>query len=154
MRKIIILDICFCLITIILYCSCKRYETKSINNRDSVLILNVALNHILKQNVLPKEYYSQPLQLIQPKGFNKDVKIVVNGKGCVMLPEGTKIMDILSRKNIYNPIPFTEVIQLELKNGLIYIEIIFRSTGHDFQLRIKKKEDSGFEVIGINERTI
>lgn len=65
---------------------------------------------------------------------------MVNGKECVVLPEGTLVKDILSKMDIYKPLPLAEVVQLKSKDELIYVEIIFRSTGHDFLLRVKKKQ--------------
>ncbi|MFC4141384.1 hypothetical protein ACFSNA_13775 [Pedobacter mendelii] len=154
MRKLVILDICFCLINIMLYCSCKGYETKNLNNRDSVLIVNEALNHILRQNILPKEYYNQALQLIKPKGFKQDVKIMINGKECIILAEDTNVKDVLNNMNIYNPPPLVEIPLLELRRGLIYMEIIFRATGHSFLLKIKKDKIGRFNIVEINEKTI
>jgi hypothetical protein len=154
MRKIIVFHISLYLLTIALFNSCKRFETKNLNSQDSVLIIDKALNHVLKQHILPKEYYNQALQIIKPKGLKQDIKIITNGKLCIILPEGTKAKDVLSNMNIYNPLPLVEIPLLELTNGLIYIELIFRATGHNFLLKIKKNKNGRFDIVGINERTI
>lgn len=154
MKKIIILYISFYLLATASFYSCKRYETKSLNNKDSVLIVNEALDHVLKQYILPKEYYNQPLQLIKPKGFKFDVEIIVNGKKCIILPESTQAKDILNKMDIYKPLPLTEVMELKLHNEVINIEIIFRSTGHCFQLKMKKNNTGGFHVVEMKDITI
>lgn len=154
MKKKIILYISFYFLAIVSFYSCGRYEAYSLNNKDSVLIVNKALNHILKLNILPKEYYNQPLQLIKPKRFKSDVELVVGGRKCILLSNNAQAKDILSKKEIYNPVPLTEVTELKSHEELIYIEIVFRSTGHNFQLKMKKNNISGFDIVGMREITI
>ncbi len=147
--------LCGAFVTLGLYASCSNIDRKgSLDIRDSVVIISTALNHILKTANLPDDYITQPLKLIVPKGLSRKVKILVNHKECILLPNGTSPSEIMKNMDIFKPIPLVEIPSLKKLNGIISIEIILRSTGHNFLIEMKEIKKGEFNIIKFRERTI
>lgn len=156
MKKLIQLTfICSALVATVLFTSCSSNEKKdSLDVRDSVAIINSSLNHLLKTAELPEDYFNQPLKLIVPKGLSTSSNIVVNGKKCILLPNGTSPSKMMKNMNIFKPIPLVEISSLKKENGIITIELILRSTGHDFLIEMKENKKNRFTFTKLRERTI
>lgn len=142
-------------VTLGLSASCSNIDRKgSLDIRDSLAIISTALNHILKTADLPKDYFNQPLKLVVPKGLSTNVNIIVNGKKCILLPNGTLPSEIMKHMDIFKPIPLVEIPLLKNENGIISIEFILRSTGHNFLIEMKNNKEGKFTIIKFRERTI
>jgi len=142
-------------VTIDLFASCSSIDKKNnLDVRDSVTIINSTLNYVLKTADLPEDYFNQPLKLIVPKGLSTNVNIIVNGKKCILLPNGTLPSEIMKNMDIFRPIPLVEIPLLKNENGIISIELILRSTGHNFLIEMKDNKENKFTIIKFRERTI
>lgn len=142
-------------LTIGLFASCSNVDKKNnLDVRDSVTIINSTLNYVLKTADLPKDYFNQPLKLIVPKGLSTNVNIIVNGKKCILLPNGTLPTEVMKNMDIFRPIPLVEIPLLKNENGIISIELILRSTGHNFLIEMKDNKENKFTIIKFRERTI
>ncbi|ARS38500.1 hypothetical protein CA265_01890 [Sphingobacteriaceae bacterium GW460-11-11-14-LB5] len=124
-----------------------------LDQKDSISIIEESLHHILGKKVLPKEYYNQPLQIIIPENL-QHTEIFIDGKKCILLPINTDVKQLMKGMDIFKPITLVELGDLKLDNKLIFIELIFRATGHNFLLELKKDKSGRFKIINVRERTI
>lgn len=126
-----------------------------VDKLDSSKILEVSLTYILNHQHLVKEYHNQPLQIINYKKnpFNKP--IVVNGTKCLILPDTTNSYRLLSKMDIYKPIPLVEIIDITYKTEeVITVELILRATGHGFLITLKENKNGELSVTNISEFTV
>ncbi|TCD28993.1 hypothetical protein EZ456_02200 [Pedobacter psychrodurus] len=133
--------------------SCNHSENNYLDQKDSISIIKESLHHILDQKVLPKEYYTQPLQIIVPKNLQQ-AEILISGKMCILLPINTDVKQLMKGMYIYKPITLIEVGDFKLHKKIIFIEFIFRATGHNFLLELKKDKSGRFKIMNVRERTI
>lgn len=154
MRKILkLLYTCFIIISII---SCNNNYKKQQDDIaiDNGKVLITSLTYILKQKSLPKEYYNQPLQIVKSSKYHIVSTLKINGINCILLPENTNISSLLKHIDVFKPIPLVEVAALTVKDNLIHIEIILRSTGHNFKLKLKTDENKKYQILEFKEVTI
>lgn len=117
------------------------------------LAIETSLNYIVKHINLPEEYKTQPLQIIPAKdAWVKE--LMVNSKKCIILPSNTNVYKMMEDMDIFKPLPIAEVTEIKNIDGLINLEIIFRSTGHAFSIKLKKTKSEVFSVMNVSEYTI
>lgn len=148
----LIVILLFCTISLTLL-SCNHSENNYLVQKDSISIIKESLDHILDKKVLPKEYYTQPLQIIVPKNL-QHAEIFINGKKSILLPINTDVKQLMKGMDIFKPITLVELGDFKLRNKLIFIELIFRATGHNFSLELKKDKSGRFKIMNVRERTI
>ncbi len=108
-----------------------------INSNDYNLAIETSLNYILSNMDLPIEYKNQPLQVIPAKDLWIK-ELIVNGNKCIILPSSTSSYKMRIGMDIFKPIPIAEIVQIKNADGFLTVDIIFRSTGHAFLLKLKK----------------
>lgn len=149
MKKYFFISLICCLVSN----SCSKKAEKI--NKDE--IVEFSLNYLLSNYTkfqLPIDYINQPLQIIQTKHYKPHRKIYVNGYNCIILPQQSSIDLIRKNMDIFKPLPLVEIIDLELKNDMIYIDIILRATGHNFLIQLKENNASNYKIVKIDSRTI
>jgi len=151
MKNVILFNLLL-IATMSLFC-CNRYKDQQLNQKESIQVIEESLQKILDKNILPKEYYQQPLQIVTPKGFDP-IEIKVNGMKCILLPEETNVNRLIKGMDIFTPRPLVEIAELKMCKELIYIDLIFRATGHNFSLQLKRTTKGKLEITKISERTI
>ena len=138
---------------LLLIVSCNNGQNKSLLKDNEVpKIIETALVYVVNTAQLPKEYHSEPIRISQYG--NTDLSSVkVNGLPCIILPKNTDIYKMIQARDIYNPIPIAEITGIkQLENGIVIVGLIFRSTGHAFQLKLEKAKI--YKVIKMDEHTI
>ena len=138
------------LILIIIGCSCSRNNDK--NNINNLLI--TSLEYILANEDLPKEYRNQPLQIVQYKKDSIVKPLKVNGKECIILAEQTDVYKMLNGMDLFKPIPVVEIIKVNFFKEFIIVDLIFRATGHAFEVKVEKKNNGYFKVISMKTSTV
>lgn len=138
---------CCFILTILLLFNCSGIGTsKHVSKTDFGKLLVFSLDYVLNNNKLAVDYYNQPLQIVKSKEFPVEGHLVVNGKECVLLPESTKVMDILQKMDIFKPVPLVEIHEFKSINNTIMLRLIFRATGGGFNLNITQDEDGKYTV--------
>lgn len=117
------------------------------------LAIETSLNYIVKNINLPEEYKTQPLQIIPAKDHWVK-ELTVNSKKCIILSSNTNVYKMMEGMDIFKPIPIAEVTEIKHIDGLINLEIIFRSTGHAFSIKLKETKGGVFSVMNVSEYTI
>lgn len=133
--------------------SCGSSAKQRLTSKDSITVIETALNHVLSMRILSKDFYNQPLQIVVPEGVSTNLKIKVTGKNSILVPHGYKFVKSLRGMEIYKPIPLVEIIALKVKDGKICTELIFRATGQNLLLQHTNK-DGSFRGVKVKERTI
>ncbi|SFG60953.1 hypothetical protein [Pedobacter insulae] len=132
---------------------CKNNGNK--NHINSAKVLETSLNYILNHQRLVKEYHNQPLQIINYKSNPFQEQIVVRGTRAIILPDTTNSYLLMKNMDIFKPIPIVEIITIKNEGeNIVSVDLIFRSTGHSFFLRLKETKNEEFSVISISEQTI
>lgn len=110
--------------------------------------LAFALEFILKNNKLPKEFYEQPLQIKKNSLVPYlNEPIIVNNRKCIILPEDMDIRVKLSGMDIFKPYPIVEINEYKIDHNMLRITLIFRSIGNVYNLTLENSKTVSYFTI-------
>ena len=142
------------LMTWFMVLGCIDKNKSSIQNNEYPKILTFSLGYIFKNNQMAAAYYNQPLQLLANIKYPLKESVSVNGQQCLILPANTDIDKLLSTMDIYHPVPLVEILEFKNNGQTADLNILFRATGHNFLLTVKKTQKGGYVIGKVTERTI
>jgi hypothetical protein len=114
--------------------------------KDHALVF--ALEFILKNNKLPKEFYEQPLQIkknhLVPYLHEP---IIVNDRKCIILPEDMDIQTKLRGMDIFKPYPIVEINEYKIDHNMLRIMLIFRTIGNVYNLTLENSKRVNYYTV-------
>jgi hypothetical protein len=131
---------------------CTKKQPETINNSS---ITTISLTYILKNISLAPEYTNQPLQIVQSKKVPIKNTIRVNGRTCIILPDSTNVVEMMRKMDVFKPIPVVEIRAIKKSsNGVLNVDLFFRTTGNLFLLKLKKNSFGKYEVFDLEHITV
>lgn len=135
--------------------SCTSRTDHNAEKINTSKILETSLTYLLDHVHLVKEYYNQPLQIIQNKKYPINGVLKIKGRTSLILPDTTNVYALKRKMDVFKPIPIVEVIEIKsINEQFLTIDLIFRSTGHAFLLKLKKIGDEKYVVVDFSESTV
>ena len=125
---------------------------RTTNIIDSVKAIETGVDFVFKTKRFADDYYVNPLKIVKSKNVPDNTVFLANGLKTELVNEKPN-SEILN--NWKNPQPYLEV--LELKNvdhDRILLTLLFRTTGNEFAIWLKKGQSKCLEVDSLSHSKI
>ncbi|MES2830072.1 MAG: hypothetical protein V4687_18080 [Bacteroidota bacterium] len=110
-----------------------------LSHKDSLQVIEKSLVKFLMTAEYPKSYRSGPLQIFHSEVVRLDSTLNLSGNPYVLLLKGFDIHAYMQKIDIYNPIPYAEIVEFKVSQNRVTCMIIFRGSGQIYETFLNDK---------------